>query len=81
MRNTVYPVILLPDDRLAIKKQKICLVCKGEFDEGRGGKGEWGMRKVIDNDHMWMEITSGGSNLRVAHRGHRNLGWPIGHLI
>ena len=71
LRNTHYPMVLSAEDRLAIKNRKICWVCKGEFAEvDNGTKGKRGGRgKVRDHDHLWQEISSGGSNFRgVAHQ-------------
>jgi hypothetical protein len=31
LRNTHYPMVLSAEDRLAIKNQKICWVCKGSL--------------------------------------------------
>jgi hypothetical protein len=64
-------MILSLEDRFIIKNQKICSVCKGEFYEGKGSKEKGGKRKVLDHDHLWQEISSGGSNLRrVTHQSH-----------
>ena len=40
LRNTSYPMTLSPEDELAIKTEKICWVCKGEFVEGNGKEGK-----------------------------------------
>jgi hypothetical protein len=71
LRDTHYPMILSPEDRMAIKNKKVCWVCKGTNGKGKGaeGKGTKGKGKVHDLDHLWREISSGGSNFRgVAHQ-------------
>ena len=40
LRHTNYPMLLSPDDIVAIKNRKMCWVCKGEFDDGVGNGGE-----------------------------------------
>jgi hypothetical protein len=52
LRNTHYPIILSTEDRLEIINQKICWVCKVEFEEGTKGKGTRGKREGRGNSEI-----------------------------
>ena len=54
LRNVNSPMILSPEDELAIKNKEICWVCEGKFVEGSGET------PVHDHDHLNNSILSGG---------------------